>query len=782
MNKITRFNLIALAVSSAISAPVLADDAATDKAIEEVSVVGKKISYANNLVDASMIQQQAPITSVLAVMDNLPGISINEGDAFGGDDWSTSISMRGFSIDGSQQQLGMTIDGLPNGGSNYGGGSKANRYMDAENMATVEVAQGTSDIRSASLDALGGTFNFVSRDPAREQATTFAYSNGDHDASRYFIRHESGEIFTNTYAYASYSQTSNKRWIGEGANGGADRQHIEAKFVSELGALTLTGRISYDDVEEDNYNAVSVGEFEQNPDWDRLTWNWTGIPHFDQMYAEGWSTLRENTLAYLKFDYQLSADSALTFTPYFHKMKGRGDWIPPYLNLVFDANGNPTNKGGSNIRYGFTDQQGTPLAPAAGCTASFDWPWSSGPGLHPSCYPDDAIPVMSYRHTHYGKERMGATGSYELTLGSHDLLAGFWLENTDRDESRDWHKVIDARVYHHFDQTPYWTQFDNNFTTDTFKWYLQDTIALGDLTLNLGAQQYLVELEKFDRFANAVTKKVDSDSDVLLSAGAVYQINPELEIFAGYSENFAAIKDLVLENAGSNVDSLKPETAENIDFGLRYRADDLMLSATLYDIQFNDRITLIAPGAEVDGIVYDQGDGTYRNEGGIQSQGLELSATYRLDDKWSVYAAYTMNQSEYTDTIETVIEGVRNVEVVADTDVIDAVEDMITLSLDYYSGNLRGGISAKYTGERQGGYLDILNNPGLRNQVEDYTIIDINVGYTLEYSDNMIDSVDIAFVVNNLMDKRYLSSGTGNGFSYYIGGPRTAALTLTANF
>ena len=64
-----------------------------------------------------MLEQQSSVSSVLAVIDNLPGISINEGDAFGGDDWSTTITMRGFSIDGNQQQLGMTIDGIPNGGS-----------------------------------------------------------------------------------------------------------------------------------------------------------------------------------------------------------------------------------------------------------------------------------------------------------------------------------------------------------------------------------------------------------------------------------------------------------------------------------------------------------------------------------------------------------------------------------------------------------------------------------------------------------------------------------------
>ena len=31
--------------------------------------------------------------------------------------------MRGFNVGLSEQQIGMTIDGLPNGNSNYGGGT-----------------------------------------------------------------------------------------------------------------------------------------------------------------------------------------------------------------------------------------------------------------------------------------------------------------------------------------------------------------------------------------------------------------------------------------------------------------------------------------------------------------------------------------------------------------------------------------------------------------------------------------------------------------------------------
>lgn len=750
---------IALAVLSTLSINAIAE---TDSSMEEVSVVVKKLTRANHVIDPSMTKQIPNISSVLAVMDKLSGININEGDAFGGDDWSTSITMRGFSIDSNSQQLGMTIDGIPNGGSNYGGGAKANRYIDAENMETIEVSQGTSDISSASLEALGGTFNFVSSQPLNNQETKVAFTKGDHDATRYFVRHDTGEIFDgSTTAYASYSQTSTSRWVGEGTNGGAQRQHAEFKFVTNLGDLNITGRLSYDDADEDNYNSVTKAEFDQTPDWDRLTWNWTGVPHVDQYFAEGWSTLRENTLGYVKFEYDIDSNMSFQITPYFHKNEGRGDWIPPYLASPVDANGNPTNQGGSSSEIiTFTDADGTPLTATEGCTSSYSFPYTSGPAYHKACFDRDAVPVMSYRHTHYEKNRVGLTANFDMTIENNDISMGLWTETNERDESRDWHKIIDASTYHHFDSAPYWVQYDNEFTTDTLKFYIEDTISLGDFTLNIGAQKYLVEIEKFDKFANQVTGKVDSDSDVLFSIGGIYQVNEEMEVFAGFSENFSAIKDGVLERYASSLTQIEPETAENMELGLRYNTSDIQFSATYYQIDFENRITFIAPGSDTGGIDFLIGtNGSYINVGGIESNGFELSLSYQLNDNVSLYSSYTNNDSTYVGDAAGFNSGDK---------VNDSIEDMFVFSADYTKGNLHTGASVKYTGER--------------GVADSYTILNFNVGYSATIDNNTFKAVDIAFVVTNVTDENYLSTGTGNGLTYFIGAPRTATMTLTTNF
>ena len=147
-------------------------------------------------------------------------------------------------------------------------------------------------------------------------------------------------------------------------------------------------------------------------------------------------------------------------------------------------------------------------------------------------------------------------------------------------------------------------------------------------------------------YQNATTAKINSDSDILFSGGILYQLNDSTELFTSYSENFAAIKDGVLERDSSDLSAIEPETADNIDLGVRYQNNALKLTATAYSIEFDNRITFIAPGSDTGGIDYTIGtNGSYLNVGGIESKGLELSASYMLNSEWNIYSSYTNNDS-----------------------------------------------------------------------------------------------------------------------------------------
>ena len=84
MNTRITGSVLALAVVAASNG--LAQE--RDEKIEEVIVVSQATTFANTVVSDSMKLQNSAITSVNDLIDNLPGVSVQEGDAFGFDDWS----------------------------------------------------------------------------------------------------------------------------------------------------------------------------------------------------------------------------------------------------------------------------------------------------------------------------------------------------------------------------------------------------------------------------------------------------------------------------------------------------------------------------------------------------------------------------------------------------------------------------------------------------------------------------------------------------------------------
>lgn len=768
---------------------------------EEVIVLSQKTTYANSLVSDSMKDQQSTLTSVLAAIDNLPGVLINEGDVFGSDDWSTTVSIRGFQISLDEQQIGMTVDGVPNGNSNYGGGAKANRYVDTLNLETIVVSQGTADIASRSHEALGGTLDFRTQDPEDQERMRFNTSLGDFDARKFYVRYDTGLFWGNTKAYFSFSDSNVKSWIDQ--SGETNRTHAAVKLISEQSWATITSYLSYDDTEEDNYQRVTLADFRQNPEWDRLNGDWTGVPFLDQVYRPAWSTLRENLLAYVRFDFEFNDAFSAQLTPYYHDNEGRGDWVPPYVvDVTDDGDGSPhselvsgnTVRGGAILgQIGYVTRDGRPLTPGTDCSSlTFPYGGTSSSNLHldPACFPDDAIPVGSYRHTHYEKSRVGITGDGEWATEFADisnvLRVGFWYEDQTRYESRDWHKIIDSQSSFHFDNTPYWIQYDRSYPQETMMYYIEDAITLADVTLRLGGKQWFVDVEREDKFIGAAgSASVSSDSDFLVSTGALWQATDEIEVFAGYAENYAAIKDVVLEaaNLSTNpqaLDDIEPETAENLDLGVRYNGDRFSFTATLYQIDFENRITLFSPDS-VTGIDFlEQQDGEYRNSGGIESEGLELSFTWDINDNFSLYASYTDNDSTYigfdrnefgdnvSDADFTRLEQAQGV--FRDNTVFGSVEDLYVLSIDWSKDAYRAGFSTKHVGDR---WL----NPQNTDRAEAYDVADIYIAVTGDDLGDVFQGYEFRFTVNNVFDEDYIG-GIAGGSGGWIGGPRTAALSI----
>jgi len=774
-----RVSLLAVLLTAAVQAmaaePAPADDART---LDQVQVIGQATSYAKTTVSQETLNRQQVISSVNNALNELPGVVVSEADATGASVWGTQISMRGFVTNRDTQQIGTTIDGLPNGGSGYGGGSLANRYIDTLDLETVEVSQGTADISSRSNEALGGTLNFLTSDPLAEQRLRMVVGGGDHDARKYYVRYDTGLLGGHTRAWVSASSARVNDWID--GTGHVSNDNLAAKFVTELDRWTLSGYASYNDADEPEYTSVTPAAFATNPDRDGLTGTLTGIPYLDQNFRSGSRALRENTFGYLRGAFDSGNGLKATLTGYAHKMEGRGDWLPPYLvQARNDGAGRPESEylGGSTVYGGsalgqfyFVNPDGSAAQMRAGCVprAGFSAEYD------PNCYAAGVQGVQSYRHSHYDNDRAGATADVEWkqTLGSVDntVRGGVWVEQYDRSVRRDWHRLLNVGTDIGFDHQPYWVQFEDQYKTREQMYYVEDVARFGPFSARVGVKQFFVDQTRNRVIGNAESVRSDSRSDPLLSAGATWTLPVDgLELFGGYSQNFAAIPSGVLgETDAQRFARVEPETADNIELGLRVSRWPLTGSLTLYNIKFDNRIVYL-PARLADGIDYlDETDGVYENFGGVESTGLEASLGYGWDNGWRLNGAYTYNRSKYLgsgnaarDTELGIVDGAQ---------VIGQPKHVLVVSADWQGDSWNAGISGRYLGER---YLDASNTAKLPSA----TVFNANIGVDLQSLSPKLKGVGASLVVSNLTDRKYLAGVDGSN-SAFIGAPRTVGVSV----
>ena len=468
---------------------------------------------------------------------------------------------------------------------------------------------------------------------------------------------------------------------------------------------------------------------------------------------------------------------------YFHENEGRGDWIPPYLvDVVSDGEGNPESEftgtrvsGGSALgRLYFVDGNGVALAPREGCVSSITFPYGgAGAAYDPACYDAGAIPVQSYRHSHYAKDRLGFTFDVSWdTSENNTVRAGIWYEDGKREEYRDWHKLVDARVGLPFENPAYWVQYDREYPQDILKWYIEDSLTLGNLTINLGANQFLVEVSRDDLFGASQDVTVDSDSDVLPSAGFVLETGLDgLSLFGGYSENFKSISDSILERESADLSNIEPETSEVMELGLRYAGARLFATATYFDSQFENRIIFLAPGSAAGNDYLIGTSGTYFNAGGIDSSGFELAATLNLNSNWSLYGAFTALDAEYKGTGDSAVDAENGI--FAGNDVTGIAETMAVLSLDYSADRIDAGVSVKNTGERA-------VNTSNTWYTDDYTLVDAYLSVSGEAISDSLAGFRLHAQIFNVADERY--EGVVSSNAIWLGAPRTATIGLTFDF
>jgi iron complex outermembrane recepter protein len=688
--------------------------------LEEIVVYGRGEARQVQGVTQAAIALEAPGSSPLKAIENLPGVSLQSSDPFGAYEWSTRITIRGF----NQNQLGFTLDGVPLGDMSYGNhnGLHISRAISSENVGEVTVAQGAGSLATASSSNLGGTVQFNSRRPSKEAGAYIAGTFGSENTGRGFVRLDTGELETGTSAYLSYTRQNADKWKGDGLQ---KQDQINFKVVQEVGEGEISAWVNWSDRRENDYQDLSLAMIDRlGYDWDNFAKNWalalqvadiynglasgpypSPIETVDDAYYDA-AGLRKDTIGAVSFTYPLTDNVKLDLTGYGHQNDGQGLWFTPYL---------PT------------------------------------PGGAP----------MSIRTTEYSIERVGGVGQLTAEFGDHTISGGVWYEDNDFNQARRFYglnRASPGRSSTQFQTGPMATQWEYDFNTKTTQFNVSDSWKVMDqLTVNAGFKSLSVE-NKADTITGAVKNgKIKAKDNFLPQAGIVYEINDEHQIFGSYTENmrafeasgtggpFSTTKDAFDKIKGD----LKPENSRTFELGWRFRIEQFQGSVAAYDVKFDDRLLTVTIGSAIEGL-----PPALQNVGAVTTRGIEAAGTYKVTDAVSLFGSYTYNDSSYDDNV---VDSLGNVVPTKDKTIVNAPKHLLKGEFSYDDGNLFGTLGANYTSKR---YYTYLND----SPVDSYTLVEATVGYRFDGS-TWMDGLEIQANVTNLFDKKYVATIGSNGFT-----------------
>lgn len=276
---------------------------------------------------------------------------------------------------------------------------------------------------------------------------------------------------------------------------------------------------------------------------------------------------------------------------------------------------------------------------------------------------------------------------------------------------------------------------------------LQDQILFTDtLRGMLGAR-----LERFEQSIDDHTRNSTSRQhhDALTQrAGLLYQLTPEIGLFANASTSFKPNNGL--DAAGRSFD---PEEGIGHEIGIKSELFDDRLSSTLAAFHIEKKNVL----------ALDPGTDTSRAMGKARSQGFDLQVAGQVTDAVRVIGAFAYIDAEVTEGDKVIPTGSRILGVAKHSGSLLGV-------YAFQDGRLRGsdvGAAFTYVGDRSG-------EAGSDFELPAYHTVDLLAHYKAS------DNVTVGLNLNNVFDEKYFE----RSYSHYWvnpGEPRnfTVSLTLT---
>lgn len=747
---------------------------------EELAVVARPYRAQTVNVSAAMLQRSVPGTNPMKVLGQLPGVMFQSNDPQGLDTWSAQIMMHGF----QQQEIGMTLDGIPLGEMTYRNynGTNPLQAISSENVASMDVSRSAGAETIAATNNLGGSIEYISSDPKNKMGGQINQMFGSNATFHTFVRVDSGKLnASGTKFYVSYMRNDSQMWKGYGEQ---FLQQVNAKIVQPIGERSkISAFFDWSDLHMDSYADYSfemldkIGQRQNYYNNGSLSGYQTaynaalavqglggGYPNYmsglsdpgDAAYYGGAGN-NVDLLGGLKADLQITDRLRWTTTVYGHNQQNQTTWVTPY----------------------FPSPNGAPLS--------------------------DAVKEPMIR-------RFGILSAMHYNIARNELALGVWYENNHYSSPMNAYAeptlingVLSGPLVNDLGNfsNPFAPIFNQTYNTNTFTAFVNDTYhPMRNLDLHFGFKSVLNTTRVGNGYLNQdyygnvgpITSGVGltTAKAFLPHIGIAYRFLPGHEIFVDISENVHVYPQCGYKLCASPFSTLqsafdsthvRPETAWTYAIG--YRFNNRLISASVYGYRtnFNNRLQQVTSGTPINPV------STVENVGSVTMNGVDAGLTIRPIRGLELYNSVSYNHAVYDQnlTLQGITYNLKNQQVV------NYPRFMYKSRLSYTWHNATAWIDGSYMSARNYSYVGDVKAPSywMANMGAEYKFG--NLGQYIHGAD-FVQNLALSFTVSNLTNTRYISSmgenanpmslstGAYSFQSFLMGPPRQYFGSIRAEF
>ena len=701
----TAASTLAIGVA-AISTPAFAQSTGSVDFEKEIVVTGTRSGTQNvegiaapdtpkakAVLTSEAIERASPGQSVLDTINQIPGVSFQNNDAYGSS--GGTLSIRGFDA----SRISLTFDGVPlNDSGNYA--IYSNQQIDPELIEQVNVNLGTTDVDSPTASAVGGTVNLRTKTPSRDFHVMGSASIGEFDFWRVFGMIETGDL-TSSGTRAWFSASTTKNRLPFNNYGKVDKQQFNFKLYQPLGAndfIAISGHYNQNrnnffgsvPLRLDTTTTPLVTTPRVVPNRFPLLNNerfyninypcTTDVPQagvadttnscgteFDRRYnPSNTGNVRVNA------KFSLTDSIVLTLDPSYQYVKanGGGTVTGREQSLLIGAN---TYTGFQGGRYYFgrdlnadgdTLDQVILMSPSQtqthriGVIAGLRWNLDDNNSIRVAYTYDRA------RHRQTGE--VGALGTDGEPLDVFPVNGGLLTSNGDVLQKRDrlsfaiLQQVAAEYTGKFFDgdltvnlgvRAPF---FKRNLTNYCFTTSAGGFLDCFSQNATLNANYAAANPYSFNSTTNAVTgfaapqQRSFTYDKILPNLGFVYRLGDSVSVYGSYAKGISVPGTDSLYNAffypaGTAQARPTPETTDNFDLGMRFRSGKVQASFSAFYNKFENRLaTAYDPELE---------QSVYRNLGKVKKYGIDGFISVKPIEQFSLFAGASLIKSEIQDDI-----------------------------------------------------------------------------------------------------------------------------------